>query len=48
MTMGGKMVRAIGIERVRVQLGLKNLVYNLRRYVFWQKKTRLLSQAQCV
>lgn len=31
MTMGGKLVRAIGIERVRAQLGLKNLVYNLKR-----------------
>jgi hypothetical protein len=24
MTMGGKLVRAIGLERVRAQLGLKN------------------------
>jgi IS5 family transposase len=48
MTMGGKLVRAIGVERVRAQLGLKNLVYNLKRYVFWQKKTRSTSQAQCV
>jgi transposase, IS5 family len=48
VTMGGKLVRAIGIERVRVQLGLKNLVYNLKRYVFWQKRERVNSQAQCV
>jgi IS5 family transposase len=48
MTMGGKLVRAIGLERVRAQLGLKNLVYNLKRYVFWQKKTRTASQTQCV
>jgi len=48
MTMGGKLVRGIGVERVRAQLGLKNLVYNLKRYVFWQKKTRSTSQAQCV
>jgi IS5 family transposase len=41
MTMGGKLVRAIGLERVRAQLGLKNLVYNLKRYVFWQNKTSL-------
>ena len=38
MTMGGKLVRCIGIERVRAQLGFKNWVYNLKRYVFWQKK----------
>jgi transposase, IS5 family len=48
MTMGGKLVRAIGLERVRAQLGLKNLVYNLKRYVFWQKRTGAISQAQCV
>ena len=48
MTMGGKLVRAIGIERVRAQLGLKNLLYNLMRYVFWQKKPRATSQAPCV
>lgn len=46
MTMGGKVVRAIGLERVRAQLGLKNLGYNLKRYVFWQKRTRSTSQAQ--
>lgn len=48
MTMGGKLVRVIGLERVRAQLGLKNLVYNLKRYVFWHKKTRTTAQAQCV
>jgi transposase, IS5 family len=48
MTMGGKLVRAIGLERVQAQLGLKNLVYNLKRYVFWQKRTGAISQAQCV
>jgi IS5 family transposase len=49
MTMGGKLVRCIGIERVRAQLGLKNLTYNrsadahggsLKRYVFWQKRSQ--------
>ena len=38
MTMGGKLVRCIGIERVRAYQGLKDLSYNLTRYVFWQKK----------
>jgi IS5 family transposase len=48
MTMGSKLVRVIGLERVQAQLGLKNLVYNLKRYVFWQKKTRATAQVQCV
>lgn len=36
MTMGGKLLRCIGKPRATAQLGLKNLVYNLKRYVFWQ------------
>jgi IS5 family transposase len=48
MTMGGKLVRCIGIERVRAQLGLKNLTYNLKRYVFWQKRSQATAQAWCV
>lgn len=40
MQMGGKLVRSIGLERVKVQLGLKNLTYNFLRLVFWQ--TRLV------
>jgi IS5 family transposase len=48
MTMGGKFVRAVGLARVQAQLGFKNLVYNLKRYVFWQKKTGSKSQVQCV
>ena len=34
MQMAGKVVRAIGIVRVKAQLGLKNLTYNLIRYTF--------------
>jgi IS5 family transposase len=40
MTMGGKLMRCIGIERAKAQLGLKNWVYNIKRYVFWQKKAQ--------
>jgi hypothetical protein len=47
MTMAGKLVRCIGIERVRAQLGLKNLTYNLKRYVFLQKKAQATVQVQC-
>ena len=31
--MGGKLIRSIGIERARTNLGLRNLVFNLKRYV---------------
>lgn len=39
MQMGGKLVRSIGIVRVKAQLGLKNLTYNLIRYTFLATKT---------
>lgn len=38
MQMGGKLVRSIGLERAKVQLGLKNLTYNCLRLVFWQTR----------
>ncbi|NEZ64354.1 IS5 family transposase [Leptolyngbyaceae cyanobacterium CCMR0082] len=38
--MGGKVVRTIGLARAQTMLGLKNLTYNLKRYVFWQKQDR--------
>jgi transposase, IS5 family len=48
MNLGGKLVRCIGLERVTSQLGLKDLAYNLRRYVFWCKKEEQTLQNQCV
>jgi len=39
MTMGGKALRSIGLERARTHLGLTNLAYNLKRFVFWQVKS---------
>jgi len=39
--LGGKLVRCIGWERVSAYLGLKDLTFNLRRYVFWQKRGKL-------
>lgn len=39
--MGGKMVRCIGLEQVSAYLGLKDLTFNLKRYVFWQKREKL-------
>ena len=37
-SMGGKLVRYIGIKRVRANQELKALSYNLNRYVFLQKQ----------
>jgi len=38
MELGGKLVRCIGKQRVAAWIGLKNLTYNLKRYVFWQSQ----------
>ena len=38
MQMGSKLVRSIGIVRVKAQLGLKNLTYNFMRYKFLETK----------
>lgn len=38
MQMGGKLLRSIGLERAKVQLGLKNLTYNFLRFAFWQTR----------
>ena len=32
--MGGKLLRSIGIERARANLGLRNLAFNLKRFVY--------------
>lgn len=36
--MGGKLLRSIGLERAKANLGLKNLTYNLKRLVMWESK----------
>jgi len=41
--MGGKLVRSIGIDRARANLGLRNLAYNLKRYVYLETRA---AQAQ--
>lgn len=41
MTMGGKLIRCIGIERAKAQLAFKNWLYNIKRYVFWQRQSRV-------
>ena len=35
-SMGGKLVRSIGKMRVAANIGLINLTYNFKRYVFWE------------
>lgn len=37
--MGGKLIRGIGIERAQVCLGLKNLAYNIKRFVFLESSS---------
>ena len=32
MEMGGKLLRTVGLTNAKVQLGLKNLTYNLMRF----------------
>lgn len=43
--MGGKAVRTIGLARATIMLGLKNLTYNLKRFVFWQRQERFEESA---
>ncbi len=38
MEMGGKLVRAIGKERATGIIGLKNLVYNMKRYLCLERQ----------
>ncbi len=38
-SMGGMVVRSIGLARARTQLGLKNLVYNLKRFVYLESQS---------
>jgi hypothetical protein len=45
---GGKLLRCIGIKRVSAQLGLKDLTYNLKQYLFWSKKEHKTVPAQFV
>ena len=36
--MGGKLMGSIGKESVKATIGVKNLVYNFKRYGFWENK----------
>jgi tetrahydromethanopterin S-methyltransferase subunit G len=36
-----KIIRTIGIERAEVKIGLRNLLYNIERFVYYQEKAVL-------
>ncbi|CDN10562.1 Mobile element protein [Richelia intracellularis] len=35
---GGKLIGSIGQQSVKGTIGLKNLVYNFKSYVFWENQ----------
>jgi IS5 family transposase len=35
-SMGGKMIRCIGLARAKAVIGLRNLAYNLKRLLYWE------------
>jgi IS5 family transposase len=37
-SMGGKLMGCIGKQSIKASIGMKNLVYNFKRYVFWEGK----------
>ena len=40
-SMGGKLVRVIGVVRARVKVGLQNLTYNMRRFVCLERMVKI-------
>ena len=36
--MGGKLMGSIGKQSVKATIGVKNLVYNFKRYAFWENQ----------
>ena len=44
MDMGGKGLRTLGLARAKANLGLKNLIYNLKRFVFWETQATATSK----
>jgi hypothetical protein len=35
-SMGGKLIRSVGIDRARTRIGMMNLAYNLKRLVAFE------------
>lgn len=48
MSMGGKKVRCIGLKKVSAYQELKDLTFNLKRYVFWKKQESLPNRRHSV
>ena len=46
MMMGGKLMRCIGITRAKTVIGLRNLVYNMNRFMFLNRQKNELEIAQ--
>lgn len=44
-SLGGKFIRTIGIIRARAKIGLMNLAYNMKRYIYLTKSKPALSTA---
>jgi transposase, IS5 family len=44
MTMGGKLLRTVGLANAKVQLGLKNLTYNLMRFTWLETRAVKLDE----
>ena len=38
-SLGGKLVRSVGIMRAKTKIGMMNLTYNMKRYVFLQRRS---------
>lgn len=34
----GLFVRTIGIDRAKAKIGIANLAYNMKRFVFWERR----------
>jgi len=43
-SLGSKWVRSIGLARAQTQLGLKNLVYNLKRFVSLEDQPAVMAE----
>lgn len=38
--MGGKLIRTIGLARAKTKIALRNLSYNIMRYLHLERRTR--------
>jgi hypothetical protein len=43
MQMGGTLLRSIGLDRAKVNLGLTNLTYTFLRSIFWKTQEPVMA-----